>query len=332
MALVFLLGQNTAFAFFSKCKQKIDKNGGSTIIAETDKFRFRSNIWVNLHHYLYEQARKGPRDYEQLSQEKKIFTEIPASELKLITEAVLYYANNITQHHLIFTDSLYKFKCWLAEQDQSKPLSGNNYSGIYLQLNKTYDVYKKHIWGLHRQLNDDALKKIVTIIDTIEETVFSKLEKLSNEKWPTSKINVDVTCYAGWAGAYTSSDPITVTQSFFDSRGTGLYAVETVFHESSHLIYGSRYWLGKQLAVEASSQNKKIDRNFWHAVLFYITGKVVQEKLKKQNIHFDEIYMVKNDVFARFLSVEFCNILDQYIGGDIGGEFALRLLIQNYGE
>jgi hypothetical protein len=100
-----------------------------------------------------------------------------------------------------------------------------------------------------------------------------RLADIYQTNWPKAKIRVDVSAYAGWAGAYTTLDPLRVTISSLDTRNQGPEALEVLFHEASH---GIAEPVQQAIIRECRQRDKPIPRDLWHALIFYTTGEVIR--------------------------------------------------------
>src|SRR6185369_607114 len=112
------------------------------------------------------------------------------------------------------------------------------------------------------------------------------------EGWP-DEFTVDVTVEAGWAGAYTTDNPVRITHSSTDSKLQDYAALESLFHEASH---SRDQWLSDKLDAAALKVKQELPNRFWHAVLFYAAGEFTKKELEEVGIHYIP-YAEKNKLF-----------------------------------
>jgi hypothetical protein len=105
--------------------------------------------------------------------------------------------------------------------------------------------------------------------------VVPRLAELFGSPWH-APVRVDAVWVGRREGAYTVLDPDHITVSTTAANISGWTAAEIMLHEASHLLVGD-------LAAEidgALGERSGHHRQLWHVVLFYLTGKAVQEQLR----------------------------------------------------
>jgi hypothetical protein len=89
-------------------------------------------------------------------------------------------------------------------------------------------------------------------------------------------IRVDVTAYANWAGAYTTTDPTHITVSSEDPGNQNDQALEIVFHEVLHTMDDT---LASALNAGFRARGKIPPRDPTHAFIFYTAGAETQRMI-----------------------------------------------------
>ncbi|HLK19958.1 MAG TPA: hypothetical protein VKT81_13435 [Bryobacteraceae bacterium] len=229
-------------------------------IAQQTTFDFHSNFWVNLHHFLYQQATsKTPEPCDSTAWQ----------------QALEVYRSDIAKHELLSRE-IAGINVALAHVESSESLKG---SGIDAELTQTLEraasVYKERWWPQHNRQNLAWIQAVTPLVSKYEAAMKKELADAYQTPWPTEKIRTDVSAYASWAGAYTLNDPTLITIS---SQGPVTpSAVESLFHEASHAMIEK---ISNALSAELDAQKKLFKRSkFWHAVLFYTAGEVAQKHL-----------------------------------------------------
>jgi hypothetical protein len=296
-------------------------------IAKSKYFNFYSNRFVDAHHSFYfwmDKAEKQKlKDLTPLvdSLELEFKTRFSPDDRKSLFAVLGFYRKNFAGKSLLFNDTLYSVRTSLQKFQTTDDLKK---SDLPLFFRKTFgtamQVFEKHMWPSHSKKNLEKIGELMDQLATMEATIGPELEKVYQATWSPAVLEVMVTYYANWAGAYTSfSDKsIEITYSSSDRALTGTQGLEILFHEASHWLVLKN--IKPLIDEKALAQNKRIagQRELWHAVLFYITGKVVQNAYASRGIE-HQLYMVKNNVFNRGFS-RYPTAFDPYLDGttDLG--------------
>jgi hypothetical protein len=157
------------------------------------------------------------------------------------------------------------------------------------------------------------------------------MEKLAIYKWPhETKVRVDLTVYANYAGAYTATNPsMNIIISTIDPLNNTSSFIETIYHEGSHLLFnyqdspfrGEIYYQAKEMGVT-------FPRHLWHACLFYLCGKATQDALKTLSIN-HKLDMDVRKIYTDFNTTEFREILDDYYLGKKDLKYTISALMSN---
>lgn len=259
-------------------------------------FEFHSGFWTNLHHFLYQQARlqkvtdntAGVPGGGLAGQSAKA-DKLSPSERIAWNSALTYYTRNVADRDLLFNGDLVNYKNQLAELETCADLSGRSRpqcdAGIPPEIAKALEtaapVYRAHWWAEHDRLNRAWITSVSSLVRGMGGDMARDLAMFYQARWPPDKIRVDVTCYAGWAGAYTTLDPVDITVSSLDSRDQGLPGFEILFHEASHAL---AEFVRDAIVRECRERGKPIPRDLWHALLFYTTGEIVKRTVSTHGL------------------------------------------------
>lgn len=306
----------------------------SQSFVETKYYHFHSDFWINLHHFLYQQAAGDQaahlrgEGYKLLEVgEDSIFIKLTADERNAIKEASKYYKNNFIRKSLLF--DLAKMRLWLQEQDEI--ITDTTYSSKLIDiLNEVAPVYKKHFWPIHDKHNKRILELHISTIKDIEEKVLDNIQRLAGSEWPTEMIRIDLTAYASWSGAYTQTWPnFNVIISTLDPLVLNPTFVEMVFHESSHILFLPQSSFLKSIKNKSNDLEMKEPSNLWHASLFYLCGRTVQDELMDKEIAHELVMDVKG-IFSYYNTKNFRDILEKYYQGKSSMEEAIEQLLKNF--
>lgn len=256
-------------------------------------FELHSGFWVNLHHFLYLQARlaKGtatlgsatrgaaPPDMHPVS-----LLDFPADQIRAWQSAVDFYAKDLAGRDLLLNGDMENINNQLSEMEACPDLEGKDSalckSGLRKDLVEALElaapVYRAHWWTEQDHDNRQWIAQVTPIVQQMGVELSGQLAEIYEHPWPAGRLRVDVVSYGGPYGAYTSLSPLHITISSRDARNQGIYGFEVLFHESSHALAGT---VNQAIAREFRDRDKPIPRDLWHALLFYTTGELVRQDL-----------------------------------------------------
>lgn len=259
-------------------------------------FEFHSGFWVNLHHFLYHEARarqaaRNSRDAASkssgpvLHQTPGSTVSLSAAEQKLWNEAINFYIANHAMKDMQINLDLILLKDQLGDFEDCDELTGKKKSacdaglpgkeGVILE--SVAAIYRAHWWADHNRSNRRWVARVAPLVREQGVGLSERLAEIYQSKWPKEKIRVEVCAFANSAGAYTTLDPLHVTISSTDSRNQDSEALEVLFHESSH---GLAQPVQNAINRECRQREKPIPRNLWHALIFYTTREVLRPILE----------------------------------------------------
>lgn len=297
-------------------------------VASTNHFEFYINKWLNQHHFLFQMAKTLARDSTPVEEAFPQWQQLSTEEQKLTAELMTYYQDNLIDKSLLFNGGLYRIKRTITYwQNEQQSLKYEEHPELASYWTRFSPIYERLFWPEHRAQNEKVLQHNLPRIQAYETHATTRLSQLSQEPWPTSKIRVDVTFLADWAGAYTTTDPVHVVTSTKEEGPEGDW-VETLFHEASHkLIGGRRGKVSELIHAIAEAEKLEIPRQLWHGVLFYFAGAVIKDLLVADGIEY-ELYMIRENVFGAYHEA-LLKSLDPYLARKYTLEMALKELLIN---
>jgi hypothetical protein len=257
-------------------------------------FEMHSGFWVNLHHFLYLQARllKGntssPETTRGAAQPDELpvsLIDFPAADIRAWQDAVAFYSKDLAGRDLLLNGDMEIINNQLSAMEACPELEGKTTplckSGLRQDLVEALEraapVYRAHLWAQQDRGNREWIAQVAPIIQKMGVELSGQLADVYQRPWPSQKMRVDVVWYGGPFGAYTSLDPIHITISSHDPRNRGVYGFEVLFHEASHALAGA---VTAAISHEFRERDKPIPRDFWHALLFYTTGEIVRRDVE----------------------------------------------------
>ncbi len=255
-------------------------------------FEFHSGFWVNLHHFLYHEARArlaaeegrdtaGKSSAPALKRTPGLAATLSATERKPWDEAIAYYAANYADRDLLINIDLILLKNQLGDFEDCDELTGRKMARcdaglpgkIGPILEAAAPVYRAHWWADQDRANRRWVTRVAPLVREQGVGLSERLADIYQAQWPKDKIRVEVCAYANAAGAYTTLDPLRVTISSTDPRNQGPEALEVLFHEASHDIARP---VEAAISRECKQRDKPIPRDLWHALIIYTTEEVLR--------------------------------------------------------
>jgi len=274
-----VIGLLLSLIFGASTRAQIDTGNGPLPV-----FEFHSGFWLNLHHTLYQEARRqqsATPATTNATPRAPLLSGLTVSEQRAWSEAVAYYAANFAGKDLLFTGDLVQLKDQFGDFEDCVDLTGSKQkfcnAGLDPKLTRILEaaapVYRAHLWPAHDKANRRWVFAVAPLVRTQSVALSQRLADIYQTHWPRYRIRVDVAGYANWAGAYTTVDPLRVTISSTDPRNQGNAALEVLFHEASH---GIAEPVEQAIIRECRQRDKPIPRDLWHALVFYTTGEVIR--------------------------------------------------------
>ena len=235
-------------------------------------FEFRSGFWLNLHHALYREA-----VVRQRGRGEPAGAELDGEERRAWDAAVDHYVAQLVERSLLFDIGMVETKNRLAELGGAPSLSGAGLEPeLAAVLESAAPIYRARLWPRHDPANRAFIEHVGPLA-AAHADLARELAAAYREPWPEEPVAVDVSVYAGWAGAYTTLRPLHLTIAASDPRHRGEAALEILFHEASHGLVGT---IQEALERELRARDKLLPRDDrWHALLFYTTGELVRRRL-----------------------------------------------------
>lgn len=247
--------------------------------AESERFVFHSDPWVNLHHFLFQWARNtGPRRPEDrrravdVSEQGGLET-LDEQDRESWQRAVDDYRERLVPSALLFDRDLIALRGRLASMACSAagPESMDGEPGPV--LTDAMSVYRRHWWPGHHAANMAWIRGELELLESYEKTLARQLAEAYGGEWPPERIRVDVVAYSNWAGAYTTNHPnhLTISGTSFQ----GLEGLEILFHEVSHASFFEQRILG-QLAAAFRPHGAETPDRLAHVIQFVTPAELVR--------------------------------------------------------
>ena len=297
----------------------------SSLVATTDRYEFHSNLWVNLHHFLYAQAKRP--EGAKLPRGRSL----SRAQWQTMNDAITWYREHLADRDLLLDERMYDIKRALIRYGPDDiPDHAAVTDEHRAHLEAAAQVYRNHYWPRHDHQNRSIWAWHESLIRALENDVLDRIADLANEPWPDGPIRVDLTWDANWAGAYCTTSPthavITSRQGGPDNSWPPGGWLELLFHEPSHaLIDPDSSAVAKAIAAAANELDMKPPRGLWHGVLFYLSGSATREMLAAEGVE-HSLLMDDEQIFAGYHEALFAS-MPAYLAGEISlDEAMLRVL------
>lgn len=251
-------------------------------------FDFHSGFWMNLHHFLYQQASwigatSSVQQRRIPSGGQAKLDGLSQADLAAWSEAVEYYRKEMIGLDLLTDPAMQSIKETLSNQEVRDSLDGapSISAPLLAILRKAAPVYKANWWPQHNEANRRWIEALTQLVEKHGPALSRDLAAAYKTEWPSSPVRVDVSIAANWSGGYTTIRPTHITISSGDVHNQGYSGLEILFHEASHGLVG-RVFTG--IAAAAKKLNKPAPPGLWHAVLFFTTGEIVRRELAKAGV------------------------------------------------
>jgi hypothetical protein len=272
-------------------------------------FDYHSGFWVNLHQFLYGQAR----------------ADTGSTGSDPWSAAVDFYKRQVIQHDELGPE-METVNNTLSSMAPDASLKGSGLDpALIAVLENVAPVYRERWWPEHDRGNRAWIASAQVLVEKYGADLSKELARVYNTGWPEQPIRTDVAVYAS-LGAYTTLEPTHITVSSTNPGNSGPAALEILFHEASHALVRG---VSDALFRQAQSQAIKLRRqDLWHALLFYTAGTLVERRLQGYSM-----YAIKNGLFDRAWPGAL-DILNQdwkpYLDGETDIDTAVRRLVKDY--
>jgi hypothetical protein len=298
-----------------------DRDGA--LVATTRAFAFYSDPVFNLHDFLVWNARSK----EPVEPAVECFAGLPAEQRAAFDRAREHYkefatpAGNRLQLALRYR---------LAGYGGSGLADAGAIDAALAVLPPAAAAYEKCWWRSHDARNRRWIAALEPLLAAHEDALSKRLGELYGKKL-RQPLPVDVVSYVSFSGADTVVDPDHLLISSVEPANTGYAALEIVFHEASHTLFGpatdGRLWT--ELEAAAKADGAPLPPNFWHALLFYTTGSAVKARLAERGIDYEQLLYTQG-LFDRSwpaFRAPLERVWQPYVDGRVGMAEATRQIV-----
>jgi hypothetical protein len=244
-------------------------------------FVFHSGMWINLHHFLYEQAAiavagpDGTPHEAELARDESMTSGLSEDERTAWLAAVAYYRANMLQHDLLSDPMMNRLKDRLEDEEGANTFTADDLDAALIDtLNQAAPIYRAHWWPAHDHSNRFWIDAVVPLVDQYGDVISQQIARAFEAAWPDNPLRVDVVAYANFAGSYTTLHPSRVTVSSVDGGNQEVAALEVLFHAAAATIIEQ---VGASVARSFNAAGKTAPPELPEAILFFTSGYYVQQ-------------------------------------------------------
>jgi hypothetical protein len=255
--------------------------------SESERFVFHSDLWINLHHFLFEWARnvpeRQPGDRRRAVEvtERAQLGDLSEGERRTWERAVGFYRDRLIASDLLFDRHLVDLREQLTVIACSAAGPENVDTELRTVLVEALPVYRQHWWPGHHAANEAWIRSLLEELKSSEAVLAERLAQAYGGEWPPERIRVDVTAYASWSGGYTTNRPNQVTVSGVSYQG--LEGLEMLFHEVSHASFFEQRLLG-QLATTFRQHGADPPNRLSHVIQFVTPPELLRSLLSPEKL------------------------------------------------
>ncbi len=271
------------------------------LVASTPHFRFHSDFWLNLHDYLHGLFGGGPGDERLEAEETACFDALPAAQAQAWTDVVAFYEAEMAERHHRRDPVIRALRYQMANLAPTYDPQPD-VEEVLVLLRRAAPAYQACLWAIHDTRNRERIGGLVDRAVRYGPALTDTLGRLYQSGWPED-VTVDVSSYASYAGANTASgrfDAPHMMISNLEPDLDGWSGLELLYHEASHLVFGSRHGtVATVLRAAVDSLETEMPRSLWHALSFHTSGWAVQQLAAAAGEAY-EPYWLRHNVFSEY--------------------------------
>ena len=296
------------------------------------RFRFRSGFWLNLHNFLFYQAKRaaGIQDETEaalpyLDADTLAVRQLTPPEVTTWTNAVNLYVARVLPHDGVVNPVL-EVNLPLAFAGNETSLAGVSLDPqIRSALEGVAPLYRDIWWPRHRALNAGWIAEMGSYLDQFEQCLGPLVARGLGAEWTESSIPVDASVYAGWYGAYTTLEPAHITMSTTAPGNRGAMGLEGLLHEAGHATMTPLF---EALDRTAEATARPLPRELGHMLLFFTVGDVVWRALPGHPTYARAFGLWEQNARARAFQRLLVAEWRPYLRGQRGFEEALEAVVR----
>jgi hypothetical protein len=283
IAGLMLLPAGSAFARREVLALRTLPHSVTSLEAEGNLIRLRTGgFWLNLHHFLYVlgRAEAGFSDATRSAvagapaDQDSGLSRFPEADQDAWRAAVRHYADGPSRLDPIFDSTAFRMIHRLSRADSTTPVRRLGVdAALAAVLEPAARMYRTAWWPRHDAANRRRAASLQPLLDRHQDTLRAFVSRAYGIVWPGGGLDLHLSAYANWAGAYSTDGPLLVASSL-DPALDGWHGVEMAVHEGLH------QWdrqVQEILALAARGARVRPPRfDLVHAMIFATAGEAVR--------------------------------------------------------
>lgn len=274
-------------------------------LPRSELFTFHSDVFLNLHHFLYRWGQAGPgADRSRLDrrirlgdEDREAYTALRSADREQWDKAVAYYRLGMIERDLLFDDEMVALRdCLVMAGNFCDRIAERDQDTLDL-LNETMPVFRRHWWERHNGVNRAWINAVIPLARDYEGRIAPRMAAAYTATWPESRNRVDVMVYANRVGGYTTGDGH-ITVASIEAGTQGYLGLELLFHEASH---GNTMELPLHRLIRDAFNaiGAEAPPDLWHMTIFYTSGEITRAVLADAGIDYPQTYAELAGIFSR---------------------------------
>ncbi len=274
-------------------------------LLRSELFTFHSDVFLNLHHFLYRWGQAGPgADTSSLDRrirlrdaDRDVYAALSGADREQWDKAIAYYRLAMIDRDLLFDDEMLALRdCLFMAGNFCDRIAERDQDTLDL-LNETMPVFRRHWWERHDNENRAWINVVIPLARAHEGQIAPRRAAAYTGTWREDRNRVDVMVYANRVGGYTTSDGhITVTS--IEAGTQGHLGLELLFHEASHGDTMERP-LRRLIRDSFNAIGAEAPSDLWHMTIFYTSGEITRAVLAEAGIDYPQTYAEFAGIFSR---------------------------------
>jgi hypothetical protein len=238
---------------------------------------------LNLHHFLYVTARArlgldaGRVAVASALADTAGFAGLSMRDQQGWQAVVAYYESTMARRDVLFDSGMITIDNRLALLDSASTVLGVGLDSALAEvLERAEPVYRHLWWPRHAMANARWEAGMTLLLAQHGDSLAVREARAFREPWPPKPVRVDVTAYANWAGAFTTTGPPHIIVSSTAAGNQDDQGLEILFHEVLHTMNDS---LAAALVGAFRAQGTPLPRDVTHVFVFYTAGALTQREV-----------------------------------------------------
>jgi len=277
----------------------------SAQLPRSDLFTFHSDVFVNLHHFLYRWGQAGPgADTSNLNpsirvddDDLAVYAGMDTAHREQWDTAAAYYRLAMIDRDLLFDAEMVALRdCLVMAGNFCDRIAARDQATLEV-LNAHMGLYRMFFWDRHNRTNRAWINEMIPLALRFEHDIAPRMAAAYTGTWPDTRSRVDVSFYANRVGGYTTADGH-ITVSSVGAGNQGYLGLELLFHEASHgdTMEGP---LRRLIRRSFDALGAAPPRDLWRMAIFYTAGDVTRQVLREAGVDYAQTYAELSGIFER---------------------------------